>query len=321
MTQHESNGKKLTTAEGEREARGASVFAVFDFVIKAVVVTLVVLGIMLVIIALSGVQMEDADGHEIFRYRMHAAAALIVGYLLIDVLMSRRRARQAANDLARTKSANASSQFELSIDPDADRRAVVADAAAKHATREIPKRSYTVVWMALAFVAAGGAAFWYDHVANKIPNAVAVPARFLSAKCVEARGGTKGVSVGAHMSIGYEFASRSTSVRTPEMQCLLANCEPETAPRQYPDTLYKQVFYSSVSACEVELPAILAAKAPTTVWTGDKAPNASVRARFTPEREKPPYFLLWFPSLIAAIVLLISALKRRRRARGNAEIV
>ena len=56
---------------------------------------------------------------------------------------------------------------------------------------------------------------------------------------------------------------------------------------------------------------------PTTVWTGDKDPNASVRARFTPERDKPPYFLLWFPATVAAVVLLISAFARTRHARAN----
>ncbi len=176
-----------------------------------------------------------------------------------------------------------------------------------------PKRGYTVEFMALAFVAAGGAAFWHDHVSNEIPNPVAVVGTFTSASCVDRS--RKGV--GPHMAIGYEFPSQSTRERVPQTQCLLSDCGPETKPPQVMDTEYKKVFYASVQECSAALPAVLASKAPTTVWTGDKDPNASVRARFTPEREPPPYFLLWFPAAVAAVVLLISGLVRARRVRKD----
>ena len=119
------------------------------------------------------------------------------------------------------------------------------------------------------------------------------------------------------MSIGYEFPSQSTSVRVSGMKCLLDNCEPEKKPPQYMDTEHKRVFYASLQECTAALPAVLASRASTTVWTGDKDPNASVRARFTPERDKPPYFLLWFPSAVAVVVLLLSGFWRTRRARAD----
>jgi hypothetical protein len=117
------------------------------------------------------------------------------------------------------------------------------------------------------------------------------------------------------MSIGYEFPSQSTTMRAPQMKCLLDNCEPEKKPPQYMDTANNNVFYASLQQCVAALPAVLASKAPATVWTGDKDPNASVRARFTPERDTPPYFLLWLPAAVAAVVLLISAFVRMRSAR------
>lgn len=265
-------------------ARGEKAFAVFDYAIKVVKVSVVVLGIMIVAIALFGVDIDRLDAHEVFRYRMYAAPALIVGYLLIDYLLARLRASRATDA-----------------------------AAASEVDRVRPKRGYAVEFMALTFVAAGGAAFWHDHMSNEIPNPVPVVGKFVSANCVERSART--VVVGPHMSIGYEFPSQSTSTRAPQTQCLLTNCEPENAPPQYMDTEYKRVFYTSLSECKAALPPVLAAKVPTTLWTGDKDPNAPVRARFTPERGTRPYFLLWFPLVVAAFVLLISGFRRTRGAR------
>lgn len=182
-----------------------------------------------------------------------------------------------------------------------------------------PKRGYSAEFISLGLVAAGGAAFWHDHINNELPNPVAVVGKFVSAQCIERlRSGSRiGVVIGPHMSIGYEFPSQSTSVRVPTMQCFLDSCGPEKAPQQYLDTEYNRVFYAFFADCKAALPAVLAAKAATTVWTGDKDPNASVRARFTPERATPPYFLLWIPLMIAAVVLLISGFTRGRRARGR----
>ena len=314
MTPTDSDGEKKVADATASAARGEKAFAVFDYAIKVVKVSLVVLGIMIVAIALSGVDMAHMDEHEVFRYRMYAAPALIVGYLLIDYLLARRRASRAADAAARSAAASPRGEFALSVDPDADRRAAeAATALAAHNAR--PKRGYAVEFMALAFVAAGGASFWHDHMSNEIPNAVAIPANFVDAKCFDRSSSRIGGSVSPHMSIGYEFPSQSTSVRTSGMTCLLENCEPEKKPPQYMDTEYKKVFYASVSECNAALPAVVEAKAPTTVWTGDKDPNASVRARFTAEREKPPYFLLWWPSVVAAVMLLISGFARTRRAR------
>ena len=258
--------------------------------------------------------MARADEHEVFRYRMYAAPVVIAGYLLIDYLIGHRRELRAADAATRIDAAKARDQFVLSIDPAADRRSAEA-AAAREASMVRPKRGYAVELMALAFVGAGFAAFWHDHMNNEIPNAVAVPATFISAKCVDRTVRRIGGSVSPHMLIGYEFPSQSTSVRVSGMKCLSANCEPESKPPQYMDAEYRTVFYASLSDCQVALPAVVASKAPTTVWTGDKDPHASVRARFTPERDKPPYFLLWFPAVVAAVVLLISGLVRKRRAR------
>ena len=315
MTPVDSDRKKPVD-DAKSAARGEKAFAIFDYAIKVVKVSVVVLGIGIVIMALSGVDMANADEHEVFRYRMYAAPVVIVGYLLIDYLIGRRRALRAADAATRIDAARARDQFVLSIDPAADRRSAEA-AAARQANKARPKRGYAVELMALAFAAAGGAAFWHDHMNNEIPNPVAVPAKFVSAKCVDRSSRRIGGSVSPHMLIGYEFPSQSTSVRVSGMTCLLDNCEPEKKPTQYMDTESKQVFYTSLSECTAALPAVLASKAPTTVWTGDKDPNASVRARFTPERDKPPYFLLWFPATVAAVVLLISAFARTRHARAN----
>lgn len=317
MTQRDSDGKQPATDEAARHARGAKVFAVFDVLIKAAVVTVVVLGIMAVIIALSGVDMARADEHEIFRFGMYAAPVIIVGYLLIDYLLARRRAIQTADAAARSEATNVRNEFALSVGPEADRRAAQAAAAANAADKARPKRGYAVEMMALVFVAGGGAAFWHDHINHEIPNAMAVPAKFVSAKCVDQVTRRIGGTVGPHMSIGYEFPSLSTSVRDSGMKCLLDNCEPEKKPPQYMDTEYKQVFYASLPECMAALSAVLAAKAPVAVWIGDKDPNASMRARFTPEREKTPYFLLWFPSVVAAIILLISGFARTPGALGG----
>ena len=312
----DSDSKKPDADAAAPPARGEKAFAIFDFAIKVVKVSLVVLGIGIVIIALSGVDMARADEHEVFRYRMYAAPVVIVGYLLIDYLLGRRRQIAATDAVTRSKAVTAQDQFVLSIDPAADRRSAEA-AAAREANKARPKRGYAVELMALAFVAAGGAAFWHDHMNNEIANPVAVPAKFVSAKCVDRTIRRIGGSVSPHMLIGYEFPSQSTSVRVSGMTCLLDNCEPEKKPAQYMDTASKQVFYTSLSECSAALPAVLASIAPTTVWTGDKDPYASVRARFTPERDSPPYFLLWFPSVVAAIVLLISGFVRTRRTRAN----
>ncbi len=313
MKQRDTDPKPTADETNAPAARGEKAFAVFDYAIKVVKVSVVVLGLMIVAIALSGVDMARLDEHEIFQYRMVAAPAIIIGYLLVDYLLARRRADRAAEAAARIVAADARNKLVSSVDPDAGRRAAQAAAAANEASQARPKRGYAAELMALAFVAAGAAAFWHDHTSNAIPNAVAVPAKFVSAKCVDRSGRT--VVVGPHMSIGYEFVSRSTSVRDSGVTCLVDNCGAETKPPQYTDTEYKRVFYPSLSQCQAALPAVLAAKAPTTVWTGDKDPNASVRARFTPERDQPPYFLLWFPSAVAAVVLLISAVARRRSAR------
>ena len=318
MTPVESDNKKPTDGGATSAARGEKAFAIFDYAIKVVTVSVVVLGIGIVISALSGVDMARADEHEVFRYRMYAAPVVIVGYLLIDYLIGRRRARRAADAATRSGAAKAHDEFVLSIDPAADRRSAEAAAAREAIEKARPKRGYAVELMAIAFVAAGGAAFWHDHMSNEIPNPVAVPAKFVSAKCVDRTSRRIGGSVSPHMLIGYEFPSQSTSVRVSGMTCLLDNCEPEKKPTRYMDNESKQVFYTSLSECSAALPAVLASKAPTTVWTGDKDPNASVRARFTPERDKPPYFLLWFPSVVAAVVvLLISGLARTRRARDD----
>ncbi len=77
------------------------------------------------------------------------------------------------------------------------------------------------------------------------------------------------------------------------------------------------MFHSSLAECQAALPQVLALQAPTTVWTGDKDPNAAVRARFTPQRDPPLYFLLWVPLLVAATVLLVSGVQRLRHARSG----
>ena len=97
MTPVDSDRKKPIDDAATPAARGEKAFAIFDYAIKVVKVSFVVLGAMLVIIALSGVDMANADEHEVFRYRMYAAPVVIVGYLLIDYLIGRRRALRAAD--------------------------------------------------------------------------------------------------------------------------------------------------------------------------------------------------------------------------------
>lgn len=246
---------------------------IFAFAIKVAMVTLVVLGGMLVAVALSGVDLAALDEHEIFRYRMIAAPVLIVGYLLIDHWLARRAAAAAAGAQPQSR----------------------------------PHQGYTAELIALALVAGGGALFWHDHVTHDIPDAVAVTGSFVGATCVDRRRNT-----GPHMAIGYEFASRSTQLRAPSTQCLLADCGPAKVAHQPMDTEFKKVFYASVAECRAALPAVLAAKASTTVWTGDKDPQAAVRARFTPQRDTPPYFLLWLPATIAATIVVVSVVRRKR---------
>ncbi|ROZ76528.1 hypothetical protein [Ramlibacter sp. WS9] len=255
--------------------------SIFDYAIKVMVVTFVVLGLMLAVIGLSGVDMGNLDEHEVFRYRLVAAPVAIVGYLLMDYLVSRRRARLAA-------------------------------IAASTGSQDRPRRGYAAEFISLAALAAGGAAFWHDHVTHEIPNAVAVAGTFVSAKCV-----ASGKRTGPHMGISYEFPSQSTSARAPQTQCLLTECEPEKMTPQFMDTAYRTVFYATLQECTAALPAVLASKAPTTVWTGDKDFNAAVRARFTPERDTPPYFLIWVPLAVAALVLLVSIVQRTRRPRED----
>ena len=308
--------KTPSSDEGKSPApHGEKAFAVVGYVINAAKVTVVVIGLMLVVIALSGADMARLDEHEIFRYRLYAAPALIVGYLLVQNLLVRRRATRERGLAKHNAGHNARDEFALSIDPAADRHAAQTAAAAQAKVAQ-SKRGYGAEFIALAFVAAGGAAFWHDHMTNEIPNPVAVVGKFVSAVCVEPsrRGAGVGVVVGPHMSIGYEFPSQSTSARVAQTKCLLENCEPEKAPPTYTDTEYNRVFYATVQECKAALPAVLASRAPVTIWTGDKHPDAAVRARFTPERANPPYFLLWFPSAVAIVVLLISSLRRRRLA-------
>ena len=254
--------------------------SIFDYAIKVVVVALVVLGLMTLAIVLSGVDMASADEHEIFQYRMVAAPVIIVGYLLLDYLWNRHRMRLAA--VARS----------MDEDP--------------------PRRGYGAVLVSLVLVLAGGAAFWHDHITHEIPNAVPVAAKFVSAACVD-----RAKRSGPHMSIGYEFPSRSTRVRPSMAECFVDKCESQTPPAQTMDTEHKRVFYSSLQECEAALPAVLASRAPATIWTGDKDPNAAVRARFTPERDPPPYFLLWVPAAVFVALLLFSIAQRTRRPQGD----
>lgn len=269
-------------------ARGEKAFAVFDFAVKAVKVSLVVLGASIVVTALSGVDMAAADAHEFFQYRMHAAVVLIVGYLLVDYLLARRRARRAAD----------------------------AAAAGTAGLLTRPKRGYAAELMALVFVAGGAAAFWHDHITHDIPNPVAVVGKFVSATCVDRTPRRRiGAGVSPHMSLAYEFPSQSTHPRISEITCLPGPCEQEKAPPPRLDTEHKKVFYASLAECQSALPNALELKSPTTVWTGDKDPNAAIRARFTPERDAPPYFLLWLPGVVAALLLLVSGFLRIRDMR------
>lgn len=264
---------------------GEKAFAIFDYAITVVKVSVVVMGVMLVVIALSGVDMASLDEHEFFRYRMHAVVVVIAAYLLADYLLARSRAHRVQAAASNESSAN----------------------------QARPKRSYAPVLMALAFVAGGGAAFWHDHITHEIPNPVAVVGKFVSASCFDRIRRRIGPGIGPHMAIAYEFRSQSTRARVPQVQCFTDKCEAEKPPAQQLDTESKIVSYASLAACQAALPAVLELKAPATVWTGDKEPNAAVRARFTAEREAPPYFLLWFPSVVAALVLLIFGLLRMRR--------
>lgn len=262
--------------------RSEKTFALFEFAIKSVWVSIIVMGIIAVAIAVSGADWSQLDEHEIFQYRMVAAPVLIVGYLLLDCVFARRRA---------------------------------ADDAALGAVKPTqPARGYQAEFIALALLVAGGAAFWHDHMNHEIPKPVAVAGQFVGATCVDGR--SRVAVVGPHMAIGYEFPSQSTAVRASQVTCLLDKCEPEKPPHQFMDTAFKRVFYASLAQCQAALPDVVARKAPTTLWTGDKDLNASVRARFTPERDPPPYFLLWVPALVAGVVFAVSIVGRVR-AKGN----
>jgi hypothetical protein len=267
------------------QARGAKVFGALDFVVKAALAGLVVMGGGVVVMALSGVQMADADQHEIFQYRLPAAAVLIVGYLLVDHLLARRRAAVATGGPT--------------------------------VTPVQPKQGFAAEALALVFVAGGAAAFWHDHITHDIPNAVAVVGRFVSATCVDRSTRRIGGGISPHMAIAYEFPSRSTRARVSEITCFVDDCGPKVASTPRMDTAVKQSFYASLPECQAALPDVLALKSPTTVWTGDKGLDATVRARFTPQRDAPPYFLLWVPLSVAAVVLLVSGVQRLRRARTH----
>ena len=318
MTPIDNDEKQPPTGATASASSGEKAFAIFDYAITVAKVSVVVLGIMIFIIALSGVDMGRLDEHELFQYRMYAAPVVIVGYLLLDYLIRRRRAQAATDAAARTGVIEAEKKFVLSIDRDADRRAA-RTAATKDANPTPPKTGYAAEFVALVLVAVGAGVLWHDHRNNEIPNAVAVVGEFVSATCVDQpnRGAGVGVVVGPHMSIRYQFPSQSTSARVPQMKCFLDNCEPEKAPRQYMDTADNRVFYLTLADCKAALPAVLAAKASVTMWTGDKDPNASIRARFTPKRATPPYLLLWIPLVVAAVVLLTSGFMRVRRARDH----
>ncbi len=308
----DSDSKKPDTGVATPAPRGETAFAAFDYAIKVAKVGIVVLGIEIIIIALSGVDMARLDEHEIFQYRMVAAPALIVVFLLVDYLFGRRRARQTAETpVALHATVVAGDEFVLSIDPDAHRNDTTVAATSRN-NLERTRRGFAAEFIALALVAAGGAAFWHDNMTHDFPNPVAVTGKFVSAACFE-RPGRSIVVVGPYMAIGYEFPSQSTQPRPTQVTCLLEKCEPQQVPGQMLDIEYNKVPYLTMQACRAALPAILAAAAPTTVWTGDKDPNATVRARFTPERHAPPYFLLWIPLLIAAVILPVSVFLRRRK--------
>lgn len=303
--------KQSESGSSAADARGAKTFAAFDYALRVVWITLTVLGVGLLIIALSGVDMAALDEHEVFRYRTQAAVAVIALCLIADHVFRRRRKRLADAE-ALTADAAARGDFVLSVDPDADQRAVETAAAisgAREVARDRSRYRFRAALIAAAFMAAGGAAFWHDHITHDIPNAVAVPAAFVEAKCH----GRGRIGAGPYMAVGYQFVSRSTTPRSSGMTCLLDKCEPEKAPAPVLDTEYKRVAYATLAACEAALPAVRAARAATTVWTGDKDPNAAVRARFTPEREQPPYFLLWLPAVVGGVVLLVLVTTRRSR--------
>lgn len=285
---HNSSDPKPTHDASASLARGARVTGVLDFLVKAAWVSLVVMGGGLIVMALSGVEMALADQHEIFRYRLPAAAVLIVGVLLVGSVLKRRRKRGAS------------------------------DAASPSANTPLPpKRGFAAELMALAFVAGGAAAFWHDHITHDIPRPVAVAGRFVSATCVDRTQPRIGASMGPHLSIVYTFPSASTRPRVSEVTCFVDDCGPKQAPSPPMDTANKRVPYGSLPECQAALAGVLASRATTTVWTGDKDLNAAVRARFTPQRDPPPYFLLWVPLLVAAIVLLVSGVQRLQRGRSG----
>jgi len=255
--------------------RGAKAFAAFDYLIRLVKVTLVVLAAVIAIIVVAGVDMAQLDEHPLLRFRFHAAAAAIVVWMLADWVYARYRR-------------------------------LLAEQHALDGTVAPPRGGGAAMALSLALLAGGTVAFWHDHHSNEIVDAVAVPAAFVDARCIE-----RSRRSGPYMAIGYQFVSRSTRPLPAQTTCLLANCEPAAAAAPVLDTEYQRVPYASVEACREALPAVLAAKAPATVWTGDVDRNAAVRARFTPERGERPYFLLWIPALVAAVVLLASLWRRR----------
>ena len=79
MTPIDSDGEKKVADATASAARGEKAFAVFDYAIKLAKVSVVVLGIMLVAIALSGVEMARMEEREVFRYCMVGVSAFIRG--------------------------------------------------------------------------------------------------------------------------------------------------------------------------------------------------------------------------------------------------
>ena len=155
------------------------------------------------VIALSGVEMADVNEHPMFRYRMSAVTVAIIGSLLVDCLLARRRARRAA-DAAPTPSPSPSH-------PDLE-------------------RGYAAEFMAFVFIAGGAAALWHDHITHDIPNPVAVVGKFFGARCIDRTYKLNGQSIGPHMTMAYEFPSQSTRASMSQTKCLLDSCEPVKAP-------------------------------------------------------------------------------------------
>ena len=139
--------------------------------------------------------------------------------------------------------------------------------------------TYAAELLALGLVAAGAAAFWHDHMTHEIPNPVAVPGEFVAARCLERESTRSRTGPGPHMAITYRYPSQSTQARPSQIRCLTTDCPPPEPAPQVMDTETSRVPYASLQACTVALPAVLAERPPAMVWTGDKDPDAAIRAR------------------------------------------